>query len=58
MKNGLRQKFSKKLLPEVGEVASGRGFLPVLFEVVFYYRPEASGVGGLGQIAGQVGGVL
>jgi len=57
-KNGLRQNFSKKLLPEVGKVASGRRFLAVLFEVVFDDRPEASGVGGLGQIPGQRGGVL
>jgi hypothetical protein len=49
--------FLKNLLPEVGEVASGREFLAVL-DVVLYDRPEASGVSGLGQIAGQRGGVL
>jgi hypothetical protein len=58
LKNGLRQKFSKKRLPEVGKVASGRGFLAVLFGVVLYDRPEASAVGYLGKIAGQVGGVF
>ncbi len=57
-KNGLRQKFSKKRLPEVEDAASGRVFLAVLFEVVLYDRPEASGVRGFGQIAGQRGGVL
>jgi hypothetical protein len=56
-KNELRQNLSKKLLPEVEIVASGRGFLAVL-DVVLYHRPEAPLVGCLGQIAGQVGGVL
>ncbi len=56
-KSGLRQKFSKKSSPEVGEVASGRVFLAVL-DVVLYHRPEASGVGRLGQVPGQIGGVF
>ena len=50
-------KIFLKILPEVGEVASGRRLLAVL-DVVLYHGPEASGVGGLGQIAGQVGRVL
>jgi len=57
LKNELRQNFSKKLLPEVEDVASERRLLAVS-NVVLYHGPEASGVGGLGQIAGQVGRVL
>jgi hypothetical protein len=50
LKNGLGHYFSKKRLPEVGEVASGRRFLAVLSEVVLYHGPEASGVGAFGQV--------
>ena len=56
-KNGLRQNLSKKRLPEVENVASGRKLLAVS-NVVLYHGPEASGVGGFGHIAGQVGGAL
>jgi hypothetical protein len=50
-KTGSDKIFLKKRLPEVGEVASGRGFLAVL-DVVLYDRPEASGVSRLPQITG------
>jgi hypothetical protein len=49
--------FLKKRLPEVEKTASGRRLLAVL-DVVLYHGPEASGVGRLGQIAGQIGGVF
>jgi len=49
--------FLKNSIPEVENVASGMEFLAVL-DVMLYHRPEASLVGGLGQVPGQRGRVL